>query len=127
MIFTDNGVAPVQKADHIKYMPSANSGRLETDLMDLALLSQCNDLVMTVTSSTGYIAAAWGGLAPVRPHLLTKASPSKAHMHATCGCTCIMLSSRGSPLDLVLALAHMTVLRCDTLRPMHIAYVRQEL
>jgi len=33
--------------------------------MDMALMSHCNDLVMTVASSFGYVAAAWGGYAPV--------------------------------------------------------------
>ncbi|BDA47122.1 probable galactoside 2-alpha-L-fucosyltransferase [Coccomyxa sp. Obi] len=68
VIFTDNGIPRMQKADHIQYAPNANTAQLETNLMDLALLSRCDDLVMTVTSSTGYIAAAWGGIAPV--HML---------------------------------------------------------
>ncbi|BDA47125.1 probable galactoside 2-alpha-L-fucosyltransferase [Coccomyxa sp. Obi] len=68
VIFTDNGIAPLHKVDHIQYTPSGNPGTLETGLMDLALLAQCDDIIMTITSSYGYIAGAWGGLAPV--HML---------------------------------------------------------
>jgi hypothetical protein len=66
VIFTDNGIAPLTHVDHITHTPSGNPGTLETGLMDLALLSQCDDIIMTITSSFGYVAGAWGGFAPVR-------------------------------------------------------------
>ena len=66
VIFTDNGIAPLTHVDHLQHTPSNNPGTLESGLMDMALLSQCDDIVMTITSSFGYIAAAWGGVAPVR-------------------------------------------------------------
>ena len=66
VIFTDNGIAPLTHMDHITHTPSGNPGTLETGLMDLALLSQCDDIIMTITSSFGYVAGAWGGFAPVR-------------------------------------------------------------
>lgn len=42
-----------------------NPGTVQTALIDMALLSHCNDLVVTMASSFGYVAAAWGGYAPV--------------------------------------------------------------
>jgi len=42
-----------------------NPGTVHSALVDMALLSQCDDLVVTMASSFGYVAAAWGGYAPV--------------------------------------------------------------
>ena len=42
-----------------------NPGTLESALVDMALMARCNDLVVTLASSYGYVAAAWGGFAPV--------------------------------------------------------------
>lgn len=48
--------------------------------MDMALMSHCNDLVMTVASSFGYVAAAWGGYAPVGSTLQTTESPQNPRL-----------------------------------------------
>ena len=42
-----------------------NPGTPESALIDMRLLSECNELVVTVGSSYGSIAAAMGGIAPV--------------------------------------------------------------
>ena len=42
-----------------------NPGTMESAIVDMALLSSCNDLVVTISSSFGYVAAAWAGIAPV--------------------------------------------------------------
>ena len=72
VIFTDNGIAPRAvevselEAEVARTQTSAaNPGTLESALIDMALLSRCNDMVMTGASSFGYVAAAWGGYAPV--------------------------------------------------------------
>ena len=38
-----------------------NPGTVQSALIDMALLSHCEDLVVTMASSFGYVAAAWGG------------------------------------------------------------------
>lgn len=65
VIFTDNGIAPSSSEKGV-VNAADNPGTLESALQDMALMSHCNDLVMTVASSFGYVAAAWGGYAPVR-------------------------------------------------------------
>lgn len=65
VIYTDNGIAPTSSEKGV-INSADNPGTLESALQDMALMSQCNDLVMTVASSFGYVAAAWGGYAPVR-------------------------------------------------------------
>ena len=37
-----------------------NPGTVQSALIDMALLSHCDDLVVTMASSFGYVAAAWG-------------------------------------------------------------------
>lgn len=64
VIFSENGIA-VSTTFGGNYTPSGNPGTLESGLIDMALLSQCDDIIMTIASSFGYIAAAWGGIAPV--------------------------------------------------------------
>jgi len=41
---------------------------MEGAVIDLSLLSLCDDILLTATSSFGYVAAAWGGVFPV--HML---------------------------------------------------------
>jgi len=70
VVFMDNGIAPMGKGmEDAAIAPTAtaaaNPGTMESALMDMVLLSRCNDIVMTVASSFGYVAAAWGGFAPV--------------------------------------------------------------
>jgi hypothetical protein len=58
----DNGVGSVTS-------PTAtanNPGTPESGLIDMRLLSECDELVVTVASSYGSVAAAWGGVAPVQ-------------------------------------------------------------
>ena len=58
----DNGVGSVTS-------PTAtanNPGTPESGLIDMRLLSVCDELVATVASSYGSVAAAWGGIAPVQ-------------------------------------------------------------
>ena len=43
-----------------------NPGTPESALIDMRLLSECNELVVTVGSSYGSIAAGMGGIAPVQ-------------------------------------------------------------
>ncbi|CAL8469681.1 g9222 [Coccomyxa elongata] len=64
VIFTDNGISPNSSLRGVEN-PAQNKGTLESALQDMALMSHCNDLVMTLASSFGYVAAAWGGYAPV--------------------------------------------------------------
>ena len=45
-----------------------NLGALESTLNVLAQLSMCDDVLLTVTSSFGDVAAAWCGISPV--HIL---------------------------------------------------------
>ena len=42
-----------------------NPGTVTSALIDMALLSHCDDIVLTMASSFGYVAAAWAGYAPV--------------------------------------------------------------
>ena len=58
----DNGVGSVTS-------PTAtanNPGTPESGLIDMRLLSNCDELVITVASSYGSVAAAWGGIDPVQ-------------------------------------------------------------
>lgn len=64
-MFADNGIAPTGTAAGSAETAAQNPGTLESALVDMALMSRCDDLVMTVASSFGYVAAAWGGFAPV--------------------------------------------------------------
>lgn len=64
VIFTDNGIAPSSSEKGV-WNAADNPGTLESALQDMALMAHCNDLVMTVASSFGYVAAAWGGYSPV--------------------------------------------------------------
>jgi len=43
-----------------------NPGTPESALIDMRLLSECNELVVTVGSSYGSIAAGIGGIAPIQ-------------------------------------------------------------
>ena len=43
-----------------------NPSTPESALIDMRLLSECSELVITVASSYGSVAAAWGGIAPVQ-------------------------------------------------------------
>lgn len=58
----DNGVGSVSS----KVIGVNNPGTPESALVDMRLLSECTDLVVTVGSSYGSVAAAWGGIAPVQ-------------------------------------------------------------
>ncbi len=58
----DNGVGQVSS----KVIGVNNPGTPESALIDMRLLSECNELVITVGSSYGSVAAAWGGIAPVQ-------------------------------------------------------------
>ena len=42
-----------------------NPGTVTSALIDMALLSHCDDMIVTMASSFGYVAAAWAGYAPV--------------------------------------------------------------
>jgi hypothetical protein len=64
VVYADNGIAPGTTGSKVQ-TSAANPGTLESALTDMALMSRCDDLVMTVASSFGYVAAAWGGYAPV--------------------------------------------------------------
>jgi xyloglucan fucosyltransferase len=66
-VFTENGIAPVGLQRNMG-KGTQNPGSLESGLVDMVLLSLCDDLVVTFASSFGAIAAAWGGRAPV--HML---------------------------------------------------------
>ena len=68
VIFTENGIAPHNRGSTVHQWQTAaqNPGSLASGLIDIALLSLCDDIVMTHGSSFGWIAAAWGGVAPVR-------------------------------------------------------------
>ncbi len=65
VVFAENGIAPTGTAAGQAETAAQNPGTLESALVDMALMSRCDDLVMTVASSFGYVAAAWGGYAPV--------------------------------------------------------------
>ena len=63
VIYTDNGIAPsaldeVTEDDVIAKVQTAaaNPGTLTSALIDMALMSRCNDLVVTMSSSFGYVA-----------------------------------------------------------------------
>lgn len=58
----DNGVGTVKS----KVIGVHNPGTPESALIDMRLLSECSELVITVASSYGSVAAAWGGIAPVQ-------------------------------------------------------------
>ena len=60
----DNGVGSVFS----KVIGVNNPGTPESALIDMRLLSECNEVVITVGSSYGSVAAAWGGIPPV--HML---------------------------------------------------------
>ncbi|CAK0786745.1 hypothetical protein CVIRNUC_009959 [Coccomyxa viridis] len=70
VIWTENGIAPTglhsargEFAD--VWNDAQNPGTVQSALIDMALLSHCDDLVVTMASSFGYVAAAWGGFPPV--------------------------------------------------------------
>ncbi|CAL5223455.1 g5974 [Coccomyxa viridis] len=58
----DNGVGTVKS----KVIGVNNPGTPESALIDMRLLSECNELVVTVGSSYGSIASGIGGIAPVQ-------------------------------------------------------------
>ncbi|BDA44693.1 hypothetical protein COCOBI_06-1710 [Coccomyxa sp. Obi] len=58
----DNGVGMVSS----KVIGVNNPGTPESALIDMRLLSECNELVVTVGSSYGSVAAGWGGIPPVQ-------------------------------------------------------------
>lgn len=58
----DNGVGTVSS----KVIGVHNPGTPESALIDMRLLSECNELVVTVGSSYGSVAAGWGGIPPVQ-------------------------------------------------------------
>lgn len=67
VIHTDNGIAPTGRGGAPAAETGAvNPGTVHSALVDMALLSRCDDLVVTLASSFGWVAAAWGGLAPVQ-------------------------------------------------------------
>lgn len=64
VIYTLNGISDGHITDP-PHNPSRNPGTLESALIDMALLSRCDEIVTTFASSFGYVAAAWGEIAPV--------------------------------------------------------------
>ena len=58
----DNGVGNVSS----EVIGVRNPSTPDSALIDMRLLSECDDLVITVASSYGTIAAAWGGITPVQ-------------------------------------------------------------
>lgn len=58
----DNGVGSVKS----QVIGVYNPGTPESALIDMRLLSECSELVVTVGSSYGSVAAAWGGVVPVQ-------------------------------------------------------------
>ncbi len=58
----DNGVGTVSS----KVIGVHNPGTPESALIDMRLLSECNELVVTVGSSYGSVASGWGGIPPVQ-------------------------------------------------------------
>ena len=60
VIYTDNGIAKLDAASGKAYQragaqtPANNPGTLDSALMDMALLSRCNDQIMTMASSFGW-------------------------------------------------------------------------
>ncbi|CAL8465691.1 g5227 [Coccomyxa elongata] len=65
VIFVEDGIVNFSPIRDRGKNPIGNPGSLESALLDMALLSQCDDIVTTFASSFGYVAAAWGGIAPV--------------------------------------------------------------
>lgn len=58
----DNGVGTVSS----KVIGVHNPGTPESALIDMRLLSECNELIVTVGSSYGSVSAGWGGIPPVQ-------------------------------------------------------------
>lgn len=58
---------------------AANPGSMEAALLDLALLSTCDDMVVTVASSFGWVA----GRADMAFPLYNTASPCTSQIHST--------------------------------------------
>lgn len=71
VIFVEDGIVSFSPIRDRGKNPIGNPGSLESALVDMALLSQCDDIVTTFASSFGYVAAAWGGIAPVGGLLLS--------------------------------------------------------
>ncbi|BDA51570.1 probable fucosyltransferase 5 [Coccomyxa sp. Obi] len=65
VIFVEDGIVKFSPIRDRGKNPIGNPGSLESALVDIALLSQCDDIITTFASSFGYVAAAWGGIAPV--------------------------------------------------------------
>lgn len=65
VLFVEDGIVSFSPMRDRGKNPIGNPGSLESALIDMALLSHCDDIVTTFASSFGYVAAAWGGIAPV--------------------------------------------------------------
>jgi hypothetical protein len=59
---TDNGVGTVKS----KVIGVYNPGTPESALIDMRLLSECSELLVTVGSSYGSVAAGLGGVVPIQ-------------------------------------------------------------
>ena len=66
VVFVEDGIVAFSPIRDRGKNPIGNLGSLESALVDIALLSHCDDIITTFASSFGHVAAAWGGIAPVR-------------------------------------------------------------
>ena len=86
----DNGVGNVSS----EVVGVRNPSTPESALIDMRLLSECDDLVITVASSYGTVAAAWGGIAPVQmlhgAHKNVQVCCTPWHFHHLGRCKCCL-------------------------------------
>ena len=57
----------MQADQHISLLSNCKQlvGSIRSGLIDMMLLSECDEIVMTGSSTFGSVAAGWGGIAPV--------------------------------------------------------------